>query len=157
VDSGWRWFVQASVPKAGREVALSEVIEQGHEPASTFAAGDALESGHVGAGQLAHEEASAGEANAYRVGLAGGDGDTLVDQDLIEDGRHDVLGAADGFGAFDAGDDAAAVAWVPGATNDPACWPPRGRYHAVSAASPAPALKLFCNFRSSGGGRRGSR
>src|SRR5439155_12019311 len=84
-------------PKGGSRVALSEVIEQGHEPASTFAAGDALESGHVGAGQLAHEEASAGEANAYRVGLAGGDGDTLVDQDLIEEGRHDALVVADGL------------------------------------------------------------
>ena len=52
---------------------------------------------------------------------------------------------------------AAAVAWAPGATNDAAWWPRCGREHAVSAASHAPAAKLFCNFRSSGGGRPGSR
>jgi len=43
------------------------------------------------AGRLAHEEAGAGEPDAHRVGLVGGDGHALVDQGLIEAGRHDVL------------------------------------------------------------------
>src|SRR5215510_11598223 len=96
---------RVSVPQASREVALSEVVEQGHEPASTLAAGDALEAGHVRAGRLTHEEAGAGQADAHRVGLIGRDRHALVDQRLIEDGRHDVLGAAEGFEAFDAGED----------------------------------------------------
>src|SRR5207302_9777484 len=46
----------ASVPESGREVALSDVVEQRHEPAAPLAARDPLDAGEVGARRLAHEE-----------------------------------------------------------------------------------------------------
>ena len=48
------------VPEAGREVALSQVVEQGHEPSGSLATGDTFDAHHVGTGGLADKKARAG-------------------------------------------------------------------------------------------------
>jgi len=65
----------------------------------------ALKTGHVRPGRQTDEEAGVGEPDAHRVRLIGGDGHAFVDQRLIEDGRHDVLGAPKGLEAFDPRED----------------------------------------------------
>ncbi len=59
-DTSEEAHILSLVPEAGREVALSKVVEQGHEASRSLATGDTFDAHHVGTGGLADKKARAG-------------------------------------------------------------------------------------------------
>src|SRR5262245_17445268 len=49
-----------SVPEAGREIAFSKIVEQGHDTSRSLTTGDTFNAHHVGTGRLADKKARAG-------------------------------------------------------------------------------------------------
>src|SRR5262245_56384020 len=92
-----------SVPEASGEVALADVVEEGHESAAAQAPRDSLDAGHVRAGRLAHEQSGSRKPHAHSIFLVDADRDALVDQHLVENRGHDVLGAAERLEPLHAG------------------------------------------------------
>src|SRR2546428_3896616 len=97
------WPPIKSIPETGGEVALAQVVEDGDEASASDASCDARDAGHVGAGRLTHEEARVTQPHAHRVRLVDGHRYALVDQALVENCRHDVLGAPERLESLDAG------------------------------------------------------
>src|SRR5262249_37831031 len=93
-----------SIPQPGRKIALAEVVEQRDEASAALARGDPLDARQVGAGRLSDEEPGRGQALAHHVGLLDADRHTLVDDTLVEDRRHGVLGRGGGLEPLDAGE-----------------------------------------------------
>jgi hypothetical protein len=59
-DTSEEAHILSLVPEAGREVALSKVVEQGHEASRSLATGDTFDAHHVGTGGLADKKARTG-------------------------------------------------------------------------------------------------
>src|SRR2546427_1204974 len=92
------------IPEAGGEVALAEVVEDRDESAPSDALCDAFDTGHIGPGRLTDEEARRRQPHAHPVRLVDSDRDALVDHFLVQDRRHDVLGAPQWLQSLDAGE-----------------------------------------------------
>src|SRR5229473_5830161 len=60
-DTSEEAHILSLVPEAGREVALSKVVEQGHEASRALPTRDPFDAHHVGTGGLADKKARAGE------------------------------------------------------------------------------------------------
>src|SRR5215470_18650076 len=92
-----------SVPQPGRKIPLAEVVEQRDEASAALALGDPLDAGQIGPGRLSDEESDRGQALAHHVRFLDADGHAFVDDALVEDCRHDVLGPAERLESLDAG------------------------------------------------------
>src|SRR3989475_8371757 len=91
------------IPETGRKIALSQIVEQGDEAPDSLAARHAFDAHQVGARRLPDEEAGTRQPPAHRVRLAARDGDTFVDDTLIQDRGDDVCGTPEWLEAFDPG------------------------------------------------------
>src|SRR3989442_15106669 len=92
------------IPETGGEVAFAEVVEDGDDAAAPPALRDALRPGHVGPGRLTDEEARRRQPYAHLIRLVDGHRDALVDHFLVQDCRHDVLGAPQWLESLDPGE-----------------------------------------------------
>src|SRR5713101_10074135 len=102
-DTSEEAHILSLVPEAGREVALSKVVEQGHEASRSLATGDTFDAHHVGTGGLADKKARAGKPHTHRVGVLTGDRHPFVDDRLVQDRGDDIL-RTERLEAFDPGE-----------------------------------------------------
>src|SRR3989475_11655013 len=89
------------IPETGRKIALSQIVEQGDEAPDSLAARHAFDADEIGARRLPNEEAGTRQPPAHRVRLAARDGDTFVDDTLIQDRGDDVCWTTEWLKALD--------------------------------------------------------
>src|SRR5258708_8457614 len=82
-----------SVPEPGREIALSKVVEQGHETSRSLATCDTFDTHHIGTGGLADKKARTGYPHTHRVGVLTCDRHPFVADRLAHDRRDHTLPA----------------------------------------------------------------
>src|SRR5688572_27407743 len=83
-----------SLPQMGAGIALTEIVKQGNDVARAHRPGDRVDPLHIGAGGLANKKAGASEAPAHVVRRLHGHVNTIIDDALVKNSRHNRIRTA---------------------------------------------------------------